>query len=150
MSSTSNLPYPQQPQFNTGSDTGIETGLRSQSAQPGTAKAKRILLVEDDRSTSNALRQLLTAYGYQVLIVGTVADAIAAIDDSLWGVILDLMLPDGDGAEVLRKIRSMGAKTRVCITTGVSSPVWLQRVQALSPDCILQKPIDLAQLLEKL
>jgi len=142
MSSASSPAFPQQ--------LPSDTSLFSQSAQLGTAKAKRILLVEDDRSTSNALRQLLTAYGYQVAIVGTVAEALAAIDDSLWGVILDLMLPDGDGADVLRKLRSVGSQARVCITTGVSSPVWLQRVQALAPDCILQKPIDLAQLLEKL
>jgi DNA-binding response OmpR family regulator len=142
MRCTSSLPVPPQSQ----SDVGILAYV----CQLGTAKVKRILLVEDDRSTSKALHQLLTAYGYQVAIVGTVAEALAAIDDSLWGVILDLMLPDGDGADVLRKIRSMGSQTRVCITTGVSSPVWLQRVQALSPDCILQKPIDLAQLLEKL
>jgi DNA-binding response OmpR family regulator len=108
------------------------------------------LLVEDDASTSNALRQLLTAYGYQVAVVGTVAAAVAAVDDSIYAVILDLMLPDGDGADVLRKIRAAGYKARVCITTGVSSPMWLDRVQALAPDCILQKPIDLAQLLEKL
>jgi DNA-binding response OmpR family regulator len=119
-------------------------------SDPSTSQIKRVLLVEDDASTSNALHQLLTAYGYQVAVVGTVAAANAAVDESIYAVILDLMLPDGDGGDVLRKIRAAGYKTHVCITTGVSSPLWLERIQALAPDCILQKPIDLAQLLEKL
>jgi two-component system response regulator QseB len=75
---------------------------------------------------------------------------MAVIDGSLHGVVLDLMLPDGDGADVLRKIREEGFKTRVCVTTGVSTPGWLSRVSALGADCILQKPIDLSELLEKL
>jgi DNA-binding response OmpR family regulator len=113
-------------------------------------KARRILVVEDDATTSNALRQLLTVCGYQVSIVGTVAAAKQAIDESIDAVVLDLMLPDGDGGEVLRMIRSAGLPARVCVTTGVSSPQWLDRVRALGADHILQKPIDLSDLLEKL
>ena len=109
-----------------------------------------MLVVEDDPSTSNALRQLLRACGYHVQTVGTVASALVAIDDSFDSVILDLMLPDGDGSEVLRKIRASGLKARVCITTGMSTGPWLDRVRALGADHILRKPIDMSELLEKL
>jgi two-component system OmpR family response regulator len=118
--------------------------------QAGEGRAKRVLVVEDDAVTSNALRQLISAAGHKVVVAGTVAAAIVALDDNVDTVVLDLMLPDGDGAEVLQRIRAAGLKARVCVTTGVSSPGWLMRVQALGVECILQKPIDLAELLEKL
>jgi DNA-binding response OmpR family regulator len=107
-------------------------------------KGKRLLVVDDDPSTVNALRSLLRASGHEVITASTVAEAISAIDASIDSVILDLMLPDGDGSEVLRRMRSAGLKARVCVTTGVSSPAWLSRVNQLGADCIL------AELLEKL
>jgi len=127
-----------------------DTAHWTEFAQQSAGTIKRILVVEDDASTSNALRQLLTACGYQVVIVGTVAAAQAAVNDSFHAVILDLMLPDGDGADVLLAIRGAGLKARVCVTTGVSTPAWLNRVRSLGAHCILQKPIELSALLDKL
>ncbi len=113
-------------------------------------RAKRVLVVDDDASTVNALKSLLRTSGYEVITASTVAGALAMIDASVDGIILDLMLPDGDGAEVLRGVRVAGLNARVCVTTGVSSPAWLNRVTALGADCILRKPIDLSELLQKL
>ena len=53
-------------------------------------------------------------------------------------------------SQVLRKIRQSGLQSRVCVTTGVGSLAWLDRVRALGADHILQKPIDLSDLLEKI
>jgi DNA-binding response OmpR family regulator len=116
----------------------------------GFGKSKRVLVVEDDPNSCNALRLLLSACGFQVVTAGTVASARNAIDDSFDSVILDLMLPDGDGAEVLSKVRADGLKARVYVTTGVNNPAWLERVHTLGADCILKKPIDMSDLLEKL
>ncbi len=116
----------------------------------GKPKGRRVLVVEDDVTTRNALRSLLRASGHHVTCAGTIAEAMAALSGTVDTIILDLMLPDGDGTEVLRRVRTANLGVRVCVTTGVSSPVWLQRVQELKPDCVLRKPIDLATLLEKL
>jgi two-component system, OmpR family, response regulator len=124
--------------------------LKTPFGTTSTARSKRVLVVEDDPSSSNALRLLLSACGYQVVTADTVASAHKAIDDSFDSVILDLMLPDGDGAEVLSKVRADGLKARVYVTTGVSNPEWLERVRTLGAECVLKKPIDMADLLEKL
>jgi DNA-binding response OmpR family regulator len=109
-----------------------------------------VLVVDDDIISRNALQSLLKAAGHQVSTAGTIAEALVGLDPAIDTVVLDLMLPDGDGTEVLRRIRAAGSKTRVCVTTGVSSQTWLRQVSDLKPECILRKPIDLAELLDKL
>ncbi|NBB99181.1 MAG: response regulator [Alphaproteobacteria bacterium] len=70
---------------------------------------KRVLVIEDEPNISEAIRFILTRNGWQVEVE---ADGMAALSrlrtappDAL---ILDLMLPDMDGFEVLRSLRAEG------------------------------------------
>jgi len=96
---------------------------------------------------------ILKRYGLEVLAVGTVATALAALRDGAAlhrvfdYVILDLMLPDGDGTDVLHHLRDGNASAWVCVITAASDPTLLARVRSLNPGCILRKPIDVGQLL---
>jgi len=65
-------------------------------------------------------------------------------------VILDLMLPDGDGIQILERIRHDQIHTKVAVTTASSDSTKLDRVRALQPDSMMFKPIDLPQLLRAL
>ncbi len=65
-------------------------------------------------------------------------------------IILDLMLPDGDGLTLLDAVRRKRLPIRVAITTGTNDPAKLQAAEALHPDTLIQKPIDLQQLLSTL
>ncbi len=109
-----------------------------------------MLLVEDDLVSASALRTILVRRGFDVAHVTTVAEAIAHLSDQPLFVILDLMLPDGDGRAVLETIRHAGMSTRVLVTTAVSDPERLRLVHALKPELVLQKPIDLTLLLNSL
>jgi signal transduction histidine kinase/CheY-like chemotaxis protein len=72
---------------------------------------QRILLVEDSEPAVIQLRDILIERGYQVEVAGNGFDALAKIEHSPpAAVILDLMMPEMDGFEVLRQIRS-GAQT---------------------------------------
>ena len=64
----------------------------------------RVLLVEDDESIATSLRRGLARYGYEVDLVATAAEALAAPRSDV--VLLDLGLPDGDGLDVCRILRS--------------------------------------------
>lgn len=110
----------------------------------------RVLLVEDDLPSAQALRQLLMLRGCEVVLVNTCAEAVRAVEDDFDAAIIDLMLPDGDGTEVVRLLRDQGRPTRIAITTAVSDSERLRQVQALSPDVVLNKPIDLRSLLQGL
>ena len=67
----------------------------------------QILVVEDDRSVQNLITVTLKAEGYRYLTAVTgQAAVIAAATHNPDIVLLDLGLPDMDGVEVIRRIRS--------------------------------------------
>ena len=67
----------------------------------------RVLVVDDEPQIRRAMRTSLAAHGYDVRTVSTGEEAvIAAAEDAPELVLLDLGLPDLDGTEVIRRVRS--------------------------------------------
>jgi DNA-binding NarL/FixJ family response regulator len=56
---------------------------------------------------------------------------------------MDLMLPDGDGETVLKRVRQRGLQTRVIVCAATFDRARMDPVAGLGPDAILQKPIDI-------
>ena len=106
-----------------------------------------MLLVEDDAVTASALSAILVRRGFDVVRVDTVAAALLQLAGGFGVVILDLMLPDGDGTTVLQHIRATAGSQRVVVTTASNDPAKLAAVRSLSPEALLRKPIDLPNLL---
>lgn len=78
----------------------------------------RLLVVEDDAATARSLRDGLRAEGWSVAVAGSGAAALAAVrEEPLDLVILDWMLPDGDGIAVLRALRAEGRRLPVLMLT---------------------------------
>ncbi|MDP3866118.1 MAG: CHASE domain-containing protein [Rhodoferax sp.] len=70
------------------------------------AGAPRILVVEDEPDVAQVLGLMLTRGGYQVDVVGSGAEALAALQQTPYAAVsLDLMLPDISGLEVIRQVR---------------------------------------------
>ena len=61
-------------------------------------------------------------------------------------ILLDLMLPDGCGSAVLKKVHADRLPTRVCVVTGCA-PSKLEEVRLLGPNHVLIKPLDVGQLM---
>ena len=74
----------------------------------------RILLVEDDRSIANSVVEGLTAEGFSVDHAGTGAAALAATGYDM--VLLDLGLPDMDGRDVCRQLRTRTSAPIIMLT----------------------------------
>ena len=107
----------------------------------------RILVVEDDPVLSNGLKVRLGLSGATVDTVATCADAYAALATSTFdAVVLDLMLPDGSGLDVLAGIRKTGDKTPVLLLTALDEVG--DRIKGLDTgaDDYLGKPFDLDEL----
>jgi DNA-binding response OmpR family regulator len=113
----------------------------------------RILVIEDDPSIRMGLEDTLTAKGYEVEVVGKGADGA---DKALGGrfdlVVLDVMLPDIDGFEVLRRIRGgKGAARRLPVIMLSARGAELDRVRGLElgADDYVTKPFSLMELLAR-
>ncbi len=66
----------------------------------------RVLVVEDETSISEPLAEHLAREGFDPEVAGTLAEASAAYEDGeLDFLLLDVMLPDGDGRDLCREIR---------------------------------------------
>lgn len=77
-----------------------------------------ILVVEDDLVTRRLLQEILEREGCMVTTVGTVAAAMAEVGRREFDlVLLDLILPDGDGLTVCRRIRERHAMPIVIVST---------------------------------
>jgi two-component system OmpR family response regulator len=107
----------------------------------------RILAVEDDPHIARMLALELGRLGYMLQAVGTAADALAQA--KCWSpslMLLDLGLPDRDGAEVLREIRARADPLPVICLTARDQPV--ERVGGLraGADDYIVKPFDISEL----
>lgn len=115
----------------------------------GTGKAVRILVVDDDEAISAMLARYLGKQGFEVL---TAADAPAALDiagrESLDAVITDLMMPQMDGRELVRRLRALPALRDVPIImiTAYPSDAAADETLRLGASFFLPKPIDLEAL----
>lgn len=111
--------------------------------------AKRVLVVEDSILISSALRILLEANGYDVLVAGTANDAVEAAATSHPDVmLLDLTLPDGDGLSVLDDLKARNAKPLLTLAmTGHDDDITRARCMAAGCTDVLLKPVPINDLL---
>ena len=115
------------------------------------SQVQRVLIVEDDPVSHSALRAILSRRGYEITVVETLADGVREIESGqpLHALILDLMLPDGDGETLLHLVRQKQIQSKVIIVTAINDPERVERLRE-SADLVLRKPIDLAELLRSL
>ncbi|MBI5106043.1 MAG: response regulator, partial [Solirubrobacterales bacterium] len=77
----------------------------------------RILLVEDEASIAEPFAKALAREGFAPEVVATAADALRRFDEEPPDlVLLDLTLPDGDGRDVARELRSRSAVPIIMVT----------------------------------
>ncbi len=105
-----------------------------------------ILLVDDDPAILRAVRRALEAQGFAVRSAGTGKEALAAFREFRPDVILlDLLLPDGDGIDICRRIRDE-ATTPVIVLSAVGDDQ--RKVLALDSgaDDYITKPFSIEEL----
>ena len=114
------------------------------------AAPKRILVVDDDPAICRAYSELLSANGYEVMTAGSRAGALEAIDRSgavIDALILDIGLPDADGADVARDIADRMGQRPTLYVSGWAEDFW-QLSDAPGRWRVRQKPIPIPWLLD--
>ncbi|HEU5318811.1 MAG TPA: response regulator, partial [Chloroflexota bacterium] len=130
----------------------------SPTASPLPAHGRRptILVVDDERSYRVLLDMNLRRAGYRVLLAETGAEGLELLTrESPDLVLLDLRLPDLDGEDVCRRIRSGAAyvaHARVAVIMVTARAEQSQKVRGLlsGADDYVTKPFDMAELLARI
>jgi two-component system cell cycle response regulator CtrA len=111
----------------------------------------RVLLIEDDTPTAKSVEALLrkeglvvdaTSFGQYGLEVGKIYDYD--------GIILDLMLPDIDGMEVIKKLRAANVVTPVIVLSGLSESKDKVNCLDIGADDYITKPFDAKELVARI
>ncbi len=113
----------------------------------------RVLLVEDDSTTATSVTMMLRAEGHVVDATDLGEDGLEIgklYDHDI--IVLDLMLPDIDGYEVLRRLRAARVRTPILILSGLGSTGPDVKVKALGfgADDFLTKPFERRELIARI
>ena len=115
-----------------------------QSAAPE-AKSKnlpRILLVEDDLDSRQVLLKLLHRYGYQVTSAGSVRESLELSADGKFDIVIsDLGLPDGNGLELMRQLKTLYGLPGIALS-GYGTPEDIRQSRAAGFEDHMIKPVD--------
>ncbi|MEO0820347.1 MAG: response regulator transcription factor [Pseudomonadota bacterium] len=116
-----------------------------------TAERPSLLLVEDDTGIGRMLERGLAAEGYRVDWVRDLKSATAAARSLTHDiVVLDRMLPDGDGAAFCKALRRFGSRAPVCMLTARETLEDKLAGFDAGADDYLTKPFELEELLARL
>ncbi len=111
----------------------------------------RVLLVEDDRRLAAGLRRGLGESGMAVDAVHDGEDALAAATSTPYdAIVLDVMLPGGDGLEVARQLRSRKVGTPILMLTALDAVEDRVRGLEAGADDYLVKPFAVRELIARL
>ena len=111
----------------------------------------RVLLVEDDVIASRGIALALKAGGIIVDITDTGEEALELTRHYDYDiVVLDLMLPDMEGYEVVRRMRAARQETPVLILSGLSRPAAKVKGFGVGADDFITKPFDKGELIARM
>jgi CheY-like chemotaxis protein len=112
------------------------TGLES-------LKGRRVLVVEDDADSRNAIRLTLESTGASVSTAGSASDALAALAARDFDVVVsDLAMPEQSGFWLISKIRQLFPRRYVPVIAVTGHPFPPDGVRRAGFDDVMQKPPD--------
>jgi excisionase family DNA binding protein len=108
-----------------------------------------VLVVDDDENLQSLFKVFLRKIGFSRVVVGTVKEALAAIEKQKFDLIfLDLKLPDGPADDVYDAAKEQQPDCPIIIITGYPDSAMLDRILARGPITVLKKPLKVEQLRE--
>lgn len=114
------------------------------------APATRLLVVDDGPAIAELLATALRYEGFQPTIAATGRDALTmAAESSPALILLDVMLPDIDGFEVVRRLAAQGDRVPIIFVTARDSSVDAVRGLTLGGDDYVTKPFSLDEVIAR-
>ena len=109
-----------------------------------------ILIVEDEQSVASSLADYLRAEGFAVKVAASVASATEAMTPDVELVVLDWMLPDGHGIDLLKRWRHAEIETPIIMLTARDELIDKVLGLELGADDYVTKPFEPRELLARI
>ena len=108
----------------------------------------KILIIDDERSIRNSLKEILSDEGYDVDVAGNGIEGISMVEKEKYSVIFcDIKMPEMDGIEVLDKLIGMGTDAAVVMISGHGDIYTAVECIKKGAFDFIQKPLDLNRIL---
>lgn len=108
-----------------------------------------ILIIDDDEETLELISTLLRRAGYEVDTATTSMEALEKYSENFYSLLLvDLVLPDSDGLQLIKKIYDTDPRIRKVMITGYPSIQNAVQALNLGVDAYLIKPLNVSELLQ--
>ena len=111
----------------------------------------RVLLIDDDQDFLGILSERLVIRDFEVTTVSSALDAFALVENEPYdAVILDLQMPEMDGLQVLERFKVIKPHLQIILLTGHATVAKGVQAMKLGATDVLEKPVDIRILTEKL
>ena len=111
-----------------------------------------ILVVDDEAAIRGLVERVLQQQGYQVLMAGDGLEAVEIFEENVADVdlvLLDLTMPDLDGEQTFRRLRTIDPDVKAVLMSGYNEQDAIERFESSSLSGFLAKPFLVADLLRK-
>jgi PAS domain S-box-containing protein len=124
---------------------------RGEEPMPQAKKARGVVLVvDDDELVLELAHEFLARAGFEVHNARGGREALRMLDArSFDAVVLDAVMPDVEGEEVLRSLRATRPEIPVILVTGFGDDVTLRRFESAGVEAVLRKPYEAEALIDQ-
>ncbi len=106
-------------------------------------RAQTILVVDDEKTVRNILEATLKRFGFDVATVASAKDALAYMENNPVGMVIsDIMMPDMDGLELLKRIKEKNPTLPVYLLTGMSAKYSEIDLRKAGAEGLIAKPFN--------
>ena len=116
------------------------------------ADGELIMVVDDEEDLREMAKRILEKRGFKVVIAGSGETAIKVFEkhaNEIKLVILDMILPEGDGTKVYKKIKELRKDSKIILTSGYIHNAPFQELIENNQENFLPKPWDITELIEE-
>ncbi len=112
----------------------------------------KILVVDDNEEMTRLVKIYFSKKGYDVLVANTGGEAFKLIEQNsdIDVILLDMMLPDYSGMDILEQVRGIMKNAAIIMVTGVNDLETVVRAMKLGADDYVVKPFRLKDIEEKM
>ena len=114
----------------------------------------KILVVDDDPIVKEMLKQMLERASHEVTVSENGKEALKILQEGQWPdlIITDIIMPEKDGIEFVRKVRKLNKEIKIIAISGgarfLEPDHVLHTIKLIGADLVFAKPLDRQEVLE--